>query len=263
MEKKIIWRNVCLEQQFHIGQIARFFDLPASTLRYWDEVGILTPHKNHTNSYREYTVSDLMTISDIIFYKNLGISLQQSGAMEQAEPEEHTRLLCGKIEALERQQLEIAQRIQKLHNHLAAIETLNKLRQCPFSQAEIDTDCIVSFDLNEIDKLRRYMENPYLYSRVQHSDCLAIEHRGLTVPRAQRSAIPSDQILWERSADSRYVACLVQESVPDDYRSNLPELLSHIQKNHQTGTIISRFLLRAAAEDVVYDFYQTFVEILE
>lgn len=252
-----------MEQQFHIGQIARFFDLPASTLRYWDEVGILTPHKNHTNSYREYTVSDLMTISDIIFYKNLGISLQQSGAMEQAEPEEHTRLLCGKIEALERQQLEIAQRIQKLHNHLAAIETLNKLRQCPFSQAEIDTDCIVSFDLNEIDKLRRYMENPYLYSRVQHSDCLAIEHRGLTVPRAQRSAIPSDQILWERSADSRYVACLVQESVPDDYRSNLPELLSHIQKNHQTGTIISRFLLRAAAEDVVYDFYQTFVEILE
>ena len=84
-----------MDQQFHIGQIARFFDLPASTLRYWDEVGILTPHKNHTNSYREYTVSDLMTISDIIFYKNLGISLQQIGAMEQAEPEEHTRLLCG------------------------------------------------------------------------------------------------------------------------------------------------------------------------
>lgn len=252
-----------MNQQFHIGQIARFFDLPASTLRYWDEVGILTPHKNHTNSYREYTVSDLMTISDIIFYKNLGISLQQIGAMEQAEPEEHTRLLCGKIEELERQQQEIVQRIQKLHNHLAAIETLNKLRQRSFSPAEIDTDCIVSFDLNEIDKLRRYMENPYLYSRVQHSDCLAIEHRGLTVPRAQRFAIPSDQILWERSADSRYVACLVQESVPDDYRSNLPELLSHIQKSHRTGTIISRFLLRAAEDGVVYDFYQTFVEILD
>ncbi len=107
------------------------------------------------------------------------------------------------------------------------------------------------------------MENPYLYSRVQHSDCLAIEHRGLTVPRAQRSAIPADQILWERSADSRYVACLVQESVPDDYRSNLPELLSYIQKSHRTGTIISRFLLRAAENNVVYDFYQTFVEILD
>ena len=248
---------------YTIGEMAKMLGVPASTLRYWDEVGILTPHKNHTNSYREYTVSDLMTISDIIFYKNLGISLQQIGAMEQAEPEEHTRLLCGKIEELERQQQEIVQRIQKLHNHLAAIETLNKLRQRPFSPAEIDTDCIVSFDLNEIDKLRRYIENPYLYSRVQHSDCLAIEHRGLTVPRAQRFAIPSDQILWERSADSRYIACLVQESVPDDYRSNLPELLSHIQKSHRTGTIISRFLLRAAENGVVYDFYQTFVEILD
>lgn len=97
----------------------------------------------------------------------------------------------------------------KLHNHLAAIETLGKLRQCPFSQAEIDTDCIVSFDLNEIDKLRRYMENPYLYSRVQHSDCLAIEHRGLTVPRVQRPDIPSDQILWSvlRIPDTSPVWC--------------------------------------------------------
>ncbi len=71
------------------------FSISLHPLRYWDEVGILTPHKNHTNSYREYTVSDLMTISDIIFYKNLGISLQQIGAMEQAEPEEHTQVLRG------------------------------------------------------------------------------------------------------------------------------------------------------------------------
>lgn len=53
---------------FQIGEIARFFDVPASTLRYWEDKGVLHPKKGIENHYREYTVEDLMTISDVIFY---------------------------------------------------------------------------------------------------------------------------------------------------------------------------------------------------
>lgn len=62
---------------FQIGEISRFFDIPASTLRYWEDMGVLNPLKDCENHYREYTVEDLMTISDIIFYKNLGLPLKQ------------------------------------------------------------------------------------------------------------------------------------------------------------------------------------------
>ena len=30
---------------FQIGEIARFFDVPASTLRYWEDKGVLHPKK--------------------------------------------------------------------------------------------------------------------------------------------------------------------------------------------------------------------------
>ena len=46
--------------------------------------------------------------------------------------------------------------------------------------------CIVSFDLIERDKLRQYIENPYLYSRVQHTQTLPQEQRGLTIPAEKK-----------------------------------------------------------------------------
>lgn len=30
---------------FQIGEISRFFDIPASTLRYWEDKGVLHPEK--------------------------------------------------------------------------------------------------------------------------------------------------------------------------------------------------------------------------
>ena len=89
-----------MDRIFHIGEISRFFQIPASTLRYWEETGILSPRKGAWNNYREYTVADLMTISDILFYKNLGLSLKQIHTMESIAPMEHRDLLSKKFRKL-------------------------------------------------------------------------------------------------------------------------------------------------------------------
>ena len=62
--------------EFQIGEISHFFDIPASTLRYWEEMQVLSPNKGETSHYREYAVEDLMTISDVIFYKKSRISVK-------------------------------------------------------------------------------------------------------------------------------------------------------------------------------------------
>jgi len=121
--------------------------------------------------------------------------------------------------------------------------------------------CIVSFDLIERDKLRRYIENPYLYSRVQHTQTLPQEQRGLTIPAEMSSLFPKSSILWQKKAD-RYVTFLLREEVTEGFPNNLHEHLSHIQESHRTGAIISRFLLCAQENGKTYDFYKTFVEII-
>lgn len=251
-----------MKKQFHIGEISHFFNLPSSTLRYWEDAGILTPQKNAENNYREYTIEDFMNLSDIIFYKSLGIPLKQIRTLEQSSPEEHSFLLNKKVKELAQQQREILYRLQKLHCRLNAINTLNALKSHPFKREDIDTDCIVSFDLIEIEKLYQYIENPYLYSRVQHSENILTETRGLTISLEQRPLFPESQILGEKTSHS-YITCLMKEDVTNGFSNNLSELMAHIQKSHNTGFIISRFLLRAKENGKLFDFYKTFVEIQE
>ena len=234
-----------MDRKFQIGEIARFFDIPASTLRYWEDKGVLHPGKKSENQYREYTIEDLMTISDVIFYKNLGLQLKEICAMEASTPKQHQML---------------ARRMKKLRYHMQAVEMLEMLKAQPYQETDIDTDCVVSFDLIERDKLCQYIENPYLYTRVQDSQSLPQEQRGLTVSADMSSSFPESSILWQKQS-TRYMTFLMKEEVTTGFPNDLPEHLARIQETYRTGAIISRFLLCAQENGKTYDFYKTFVEI--
>lgn len=246
---------------FHIGEIARFFELPASTLRYWEECGVISPEKCEENQYRTYSIPDLMTISDVIFYKNLGIPLKEIRDMEKNTPEQQKRLLEEKAELLLAQQQALVRRLEKMQTRLTAVRTLEELEAAPYRISDIDSQYIVSFELIEKNKLFQYIENPYLYSRVQHSSDLTEERRGLTIPSEQAANFPSDQILWQKNSN-RYVVFLMKEEISSGFPNDLQQKLEEVQKTYCTGSIISRFLLCGHENGKTYDFYKTFVEIL-
>ncbi|MCI6019972.1 MAG: MerR family transcriptional regulator [Clostridiales bacterium] len=250
-----------MNQIFNIGKMADFFQIHASALRYWEEAGLITPVKNNENDYREYSVDDLMTVSDILFYKNLGLPLKQIHEIEKTDVSGHQKLLEEKMGELKQQKKEIDRRIQKLQYHLNAISALHDLEDHPFKITDIDTECIVPFELIEIDKLKKYIDDPYLYSRVQHSSQPQQERRGLTVSLQEVNKIPKEQILWKKT-ETKYVTCLMKEEIAAGYPNNLLSLLETVQEKYRTGYIISRFLLCAQENGKTYDFYKTYIEIL-
>lgn len=48
-----------MDKKFQIGEIARFFDMPASTFRYWEDKGILHPRKKIENQGEMLQRSDI------------------------------------------------------------------------------------------------------------------------------------------------------------------------------------------------------------
>lgn len=118
--------------------------------------------------------------------------------MDAATPEQHGKLFSEKLVELEHQQELLARRMEKLRYHMKALKTLEELKTQIYQESDIDTACIVSFDLIERDKLRQYIENPYLYSRVQHTQTLPQEQRGLTIPAEMSSSFPKSSILWQK-----------------------------------------------------------------
>lgn len=246
---------------FQIGEISKFFDIPASTLRFWEESGVLIPEKNPQNQYRVYTVSDLMTISDILFYKSLGIPLNQIRDMEKMGLQSHQDICLQQMEMLHQQQTVLEQRMQKLQYHMEALNTICKLQENPYKEVEIDTDCIVPFELIEIEKLKQYINNPYLYSRVQHSSHIEQEHRGLSITSLQKEQENYMNTLWEKGS-GRYVVCLMREKIASGFPNDLSAHLATVQKKYQTGYVISRFLACAQENGRTYDFYKTYIEII-
>ena len=216
--------------KYLINEIASILHIPASTIRFWEQKGIIRLKKNKSSNYREFTISDLMTLSDIKLYKNSSLALNQIKEIQKMTPQEHKILLEQKAIELKQQQQELLKQIEKIHAHISSINELYRLNSNVFIEEDIDTEYIVSFELYESEKLQQYVDNPYLYSRVQFSDNIQEERRGLTVDAKQISQYALQDIIWTKR-NNRYIVCLMKEEVTEGYPNNLGEILHTLQKN--------------------------------
>ena len=63
-----------------IGDFARLAQVPVKTLRYYDELGLVTPaHVDAATGYRYYSLEQLPRLNRLLALKDLGFSLEQIG----------------------------------------------------------------------------------------------------------------------------------------------------------------------------------------
>jgi DNA-binding transcriptional MerR regulator len=126
-----------------IGDFSRLSQTPVSTLRYYDEIGLLKPVEvDHFTGYRFYTFDQLVRLQGILALKNLGFSL-----------EEIARFLADDLSAqqvcemLQRRRVELRdeakdqhERLERLDAWLEQIEKENNMTAYSIRNARIETD---------------------------------------------------------------------------------------------------------------------------
>lgn len=65
------------QQLFSVKQLAELAGVSARTLHYYDEIGLLPPALVEDNGYRRYDQESVLTLQQILFYRELGLSLKQ------------------------------------------------------------------------------------------------------------------------------------------------------------------------------------------
>ena len=60
-----------------IGQVSKHFNVSARTLRYYEQMGLILPAKNHDNAYRIYDMDSIIRLQQIIILRKLRIPLKQ------------------------------------------------------------------------------------------------------------------------------------------------------------------------------------------
>ena len=94
--------------RFSIGQAARMLGVSVRTLRHYDEIGLVKPAHVGENGYRYYDREAMALLQQVLFYRELGLSLKDIQPLLQAPEIERRRALeCHRqLLALKKQQLE-------------------------------------------------------------------------------------------------------------------------------------------------------------
>lgn len=107
---------------YTVGRVARIAGVTVRTLHHYDEIGLLSPSGRSGTGYRRYDEADLDRLQQIMFYRELGFSLEEIAAIlddPSADPAEHLR----------RQHDLISDRIARLQKMVSAIQHAMEARK--------------------------------------------------------------------------------------------------------------------------------------
>ncbi|MFF1480633.1 MerR family transcriptional regulator [Streptomyces sp. NPDC058301] len=66
---------------YSVGQVSGFAGITVRTLHHYDTAGLLTPSERSPAGYRLYSDADLARLQQILFYRELGFSLDEIGTI--------------------------------------------------------------------------------------------------------------------------------------------------------------------------------------
>ena len=110
---------------FKIGDFSKIARVSTRSLRYYDNLGLLTPGRiDPVTGYRYYAADQLGRLNRILALKELGLSLEQIARMLESDisPEEIRGMFMLKKAELERSLSEEAQRLRNVESRLKQLD---------------------------------------------------------------------------------------------------------------------------------------------
>ena len=126
-----------------IGEFSRLSQTPVSTLRYYDEIGLLKPVEvDHFTGYRYYSFDQLARLQRVLALKDLGFSLEEIGHLlaDDLSTWQLRGMLQRKRADLLYQTQDNHERLERLDTWLKQIEKENNMTAYTIRDACIETD---------------------------------------------------------------------------------------------------------------------------
>lgn len=98
--------------EYTILQLAKLSGVSTRTIRYYEEIGLLTPAGRKENGYRMYTQKEVDVLWQILFYRELGMKLSEVADLLQKRETARTKTLKVHLKELESERERIDRLIQ-------------------------------------------------------------------------------------------------------------------------------------------------------
>ncbi|MFD0691675.1 MerR family transcriptional regulator [Actinomadura fibrosa] len=129
------------DERYSISEVARGFGLPVSTLRYYDDLGVL-PAAGRRGNVRQYGRAELRRLALVQRLHHRGMvgladtaALVADGPAADAPPAR--AVLAASIETIKNRVADL-RHAQELLEHLLTCPTADPVRECTYLRAELD-----------------------------------------------------------------------------------------------------------------------------
>lgn len=199
--------------KMRIKKFAEFTGVSVRTLRYYDEIGLLTPEFiDKSTGYRFYGESSLYRMQEILFYRELDFSLKSIGEILSSPK-------YDKNKALKEQKLLLTLKKERLERLIYAIDDALK-----------GENVMKIFDNSEFEKIKAEAKEKWGYTEEYK------EH-------AKRTEDYSEQKWNSLSREMEHIMtefaiCMSKEEAPDSAEAQqlVKKLQNHITENYYTCT---------------------------
>lgn len=233
---------------FKIGDFSRFSQVTVSTLRYYDEIGLLKPAEvDAFTGYRYYSAGQLPRLNRILALKDLGLSLEEIGNLLQGElsADQIRGILKLKKAEIQQQLLHEQARLERVEQRLKQIEQENIMPNQEVVIKQIPTQSVMSVrDTISVDQMQQLFGELFGYLG-QHRVApagppLAIYHEKefreesidaeFAVPPAGK--LPEgDRVKARKLPAVEQMACLIHEGSYQTIGSSYNHLMQWVEDN--------------------------------
>lgn len=249
-----------MKRKNYIKEISDVFQIPPSSLRYWENESLIKFPRNEKNNYRFLSFQTMIDICDIIFYRDLSIPLKEIKLIPCMDIDELDSTLNKNKERLGKEFYKIKKTIEKIESKEIIIEKVKYLKS---SHSYIEKQILAPIKLFDDSMSHENKELIQLYLSNPNEFAIVIDSKTSDAHYGYFTSETDKDIFREKdSCEKTYLRGLLKVEYDNMINNNYIELISNANSlGYKTGLVMGRYLI-TACEDKRYDYYEAWIELI-
>ncbi|MDB7262411.1 MerR family transcriptional regulator [Enterococcus faecium] len=251
-----------MKKMYTIGQVSELFDLPKSTIRYWDEQGLIRSSRQEENDYRLFDIDDIFMLYDIVFYRKLDIPIKQMKNLYGKTLTELYETLDETEKRIHKELLIMKQKQKEIRARKKQLKLMIDTDEEEFPIEEIPFDCMISTEFEDIVEIKQFLPNYSSFGMMSMPASSSQTMYGFFIDPSEIHLFSQD-VIWKKKDTTVYRRFLLKSEMNHAERNNILEVRETMhEKGWETGEVIGQYLLTNTDENNIgIEYYHAWMEM--
>jgi len=248
-------------QSYSIKDVSELMQIPKATIRYWEDMGLITLNRNDDNAYREFSLSNFMELSNISFFRGLDIPIKELKEILVSDVSVQEDFLLDAERNVKEQMEELKQKLVRIRMQKYLLSEITRLKEHGLTFGTPCFSRMVLFNEDNKEHWRGMIEEPHVFTLLMNCENAKEYSYGIGYTKEQTQQIGETMdVIWEQR-DGTYLECLMTVNFLDESKNNMEQLMYDVkQMGYHAVSAAGQYLASGQTGDLT-DYYKLWIEV--